>query len=513
MATVAAPVGEVPAGGQDFGTPRYRLYVLIALTVVYTLNFIDRNLLGVVSQPIIDQFGLSDTQYGFLTGPPFALFYAFMGVPIAMAADRFNRVAIISICIAIWSLMTALCGFASGFLFLLLCRVGVAIGEAGSTPPSNSLIGDYFKPRSRAGALGVFGMGVTIGGAFAYGFGGPIGGLTNEAVLAMLAPIGLDGLPAYMGWTGSFGWRFAFIGLGIPGLLIAAVMFFTVKEPPRGYSDPPGTVQMEKASIVDTLRQLAGKPTFWTMAMGASLVAFVGYGLFGFQAPMAQRIAGIGPGDFALTFGVPLALISALGTFLGGWLTARLSGRYRTAVAVIPGIGLLLAVPFYITAFYQMDHASVAVTADGAKYVQGHWPALITWGLGAMFHYAYIGAQYTIGQGVVSARSRASAIAILLVMVALIGNGVGPQVVGLLSDMFMNLQLQAYGAGGELTNAICRARDLSALPEAQQQICRAAYGEGLRQSLVAVTLVFIPAAAFYFLAARTLDKDMVASRH
>ena len=182
-------------------------------------------------------------------------------------------------------------------------------------------------------------------------------------------------------------------------------------------------------------------------------------------------------------------------------------------MAVIPGIGLLLAVPFYITAFYQMDHASVAVTADGAKYVQGHWPALITWGLGAMFHYAYIGAQYTIGQGVVSARSRASAIAILLVMVALIGNGVGPQVVGLLSDMFMNLQLQAYGAGGELTNAICRARDLSALPEAQQQICRAAYGEGLRQSLVAVTLVFIPAAAFYFLAARTLDKDMVASRH
>jgi cytochrome c biogenesis factor len=242
-------------------------------------------------------------------------------------------------------------------------------------------------------------------------------------------------------------------------------------------------------------------------------VAFVGYGLFGFQAPMAQRIAGIGPGEFALTFGVPLALISALGTFLGGWLTARLSSRFSTAVAVIPGIGLLLAIPFYITAFYQMDYASVAVTADGAKHVQGHWPALISWGLGAMFHYAYLGAQYTIGQGVVSSRSRASAIAILLVLVALIGNGVGPQVVGILSDMFMSLQLQAQGAGGELTNAVCRARDLSALPEAQQQICRAAYGEGLRQSLVAVTLVFIPAAAFYFLAARTLDKDMVASRH
>ena len=513
MATVAAPAGEAPAGGRDFGTRQYRAYVLFTLTAVYTLNFIDRNLLGVVSQPIIDQFSLSDTQYGFLTGPPFALFYAFMGVPIAMAADRFNRVAIISLCIAIWSLMTALCGFAPGFVFLLLCRVGVAIGEAGGTPPSSSLIGDYFKPRSRAGALGVFGMGVTIGGAFAYGFGGPIGGLTNEAVLSMLAPLGLEGLPAQMGWTGSFGWRFAFIGLGIPGLLVALLMFLTVKEPPRGYSDPPGTVQMEKASIAETLRQLATKPTFWTMALGASLVAFVGYGLFGFQAPMAQRIAGIGPGEFALTFGVPLALISALGTFLGGWLTARLSARFSTAVAVIPAVGLLLAIPFYITGFYQMDHASVVVAGDGAKHVTGHWPALIAWGLGAMFHYAYLGAQYTIGQGVVSSRSRASAVAILLVLVALIGNGIGPQVVGILSDLFMSLQLQAQGAGAGLTTAICRAKDLSALPEAQQLVCRAAYGEGLRQSLVAVTLVLIPASVFYFLASRTLDKDMVASRH
>ena len=228
---------------------------------------------------------------------------------------------------------------------------------------------------------------------------------------------------------------------------------------------------------------------------------------------MAQRISGIGPGEFALTFGVPLALISALGTFLGGWLTTRLSARFNTAVAVIPGVGLLLAIPFYITAFYQMDHAGVVTAADGAKQVTGHWPALISWGLGAMFHYAYIGAQYTIGQGVVSSRSRASAIAILLVLVALIGNGVGPQVVGILSDTFMDMQLQAHGAGAGLTNAICRAKDLSALPETQQLVCREAYGEGLRQSLVAVTLVFIPAAAFYFLAARTLNKDMVASRH
>ena len=125
MAIASTPAGEAPAGGQSFGTPGYRLYVLLSLTFVYTLNFIDRNLLGVVGPQIIREFGLSSTEYGFLNGPPFALFYALMGIPIAMAADRFNRVAIMALCIAVWSLMTALCGFALSFAFLLIARIGV----------------------------------------------------------------------------------------------------------------------------------------------------------------------------------------------------------------------------------------------------------------------------------------------------------------------------------------------------------------------------------------------------
>jgi hypothetical protein len=182
------PAGDAPAGGQSFGTRSYRGYVLLSLTLVYTLNFIDRNLLGVVAQPIIAEFGLTDTEYGFLNGPPFALFYALMGIPIAIAADRYNRVVIMALCIAVWSLMTALCGFASSFVFLLIARVGVAIGEAGGTPPSNSIIADYFKPKSRANALGIFAMGVTLGGALANGFGGPIAGLTDETVVSLLQP-------------------------------------------------------------------------------------------------------------------------------------------------------------------------------------------------------------------------------------------------------------------------------------------------------------------------------------
>jgi MFS family permease len=510
LAIAPAPAGEAAAGGTSYGSPGYRLYVLLTLTMVYTLNFIDRNLLGVVSQPIIAEFGLSDAQYGFLAGPPFALFYALMGIPIAMAADRFNRVVIISICIAIWSIMTALCGLATSFLFLLIARVGVAIGEAGSTPPSNSILADYFKPRSRAAALGVFAMGVTLGGALANAFGGTIAGLHGPAFGSWLDSIGLSNISAMFDWSKIEGWRIAFVVIGVPGVIVALICLFTVKEPPRGFSDPPGTMKVQKASISETLKELGPKRTFWTMAIGASLVALVGYGHFSFQAPMAQRVAGIGPGEFALNFGLPLALISAVGTFLGGWLTERISPRLNSAVAVIPAIGLLLAIPLYIGGFYLIEQASVVTMENGHKMVQGQWPALICWGAGAMCHYAYLGAQYTIGQGVVSARSRASAIAVLLLLVALIGNGIGPQIVGILSDMFMHGQIVASGMGDTLTTEICRARDLSALAPDAQTVCRAAYGEGLRQSLVAVTCVFIPAALFFFLSATTLKRDMVA---
>ncbi|MEZ6030097.1 MAG: MFS transporter [Hyphomonadaceae bacterium] len=496
----AAPAGEAPAGGQSFGTPGYRAYVLLSLTFVYMLNFIDRSLLGVVAQPIIREFGLTDTQYGFLNGPPFAIFYALMGIPIAMMADRFNRVLIMVFCIAIWSLMTALCGFATSFVFLLIARVGVAIGEAGGTPPSNSIIADYFKPKSRANALGIFAMGVTIGTALANAFGGPIGSLSDESVVSFFSSIGLGDIHTQLGWGEHFGWRFAFIALGLPGLLVALLLLFTVKEPPRGFSDPPGTVHVEKANVVETLKELGSKPTFWTMSVGASLVAFVGYGHFGFQAPMMQRLHGIGPGEFALNYGVPLALVSAVGTFLGGYITQLLSSRFVTSVAWVPAIGLAASIPFYIAGFY----------------MEPGTPQLFVWGAGAICHYSYLGAQYPIGQGVVSMRARATAIAILLFIVALVGNGVGPQFLGIMSDTFMGMQIQSLDPSGVLSQPIClqevTGRGDPAAPMAAESlaICKAAYGEGVRQAMSLQTLFFIPAAALFFLASLTLKKDMVA---
>lgn len=494
MTDITADGGARPA--TSFGSKPYRGYVLTMLVLVYTLNFIDRNLLSVIAQPVIDEFNLSDSQYGFLNGPPFAIFYAIMGIPIAMAADRFNRVWIIALCISIWSIMAALCGFATSFAFLLMARIGVAIGEAGCTPPANSLIADYFTPRNRANALGIFSMGVTIGGALSNAFGGPIAtGLNGPAVASILESWNWTWALNALDWSQVEGWRVAFVVIGAPGVLLALLVLVTVREPPRGYSDP-GTQRVEKASIRDTWRELGSKRTFWTMAIGAALTALVGYGLAGFQAPMAQRIHGISPGDFALQYGVPLALFAAAGTFLGGFLTEKLTPRFPNAVAWLPGVGLLLSIPFYEIAFF--------MPTERLDLARGFWC------VAAVLHYAYIGSQYTIGQGVVTTRSRASAIAVLLLTVALIGNGLGPQIVGWLSDVFMSMQIAQNGMGDVLTNEICRARDLSALPEAQRAVCTAAYGEGLRLSMAATALFFIPAALLFIISGATLQKDMVA---
>jgi len=493
--TAAAP----DAAGRSYGAPSYRGYVLILLTLVYTLNFIDRNLLSVIAQPVINAFNLSDTEYGFLNGPPFAIFYALMGIPIAIAADRYNRVVIIALCIAIWSIMAALCGFATSFAFLLIARIGVAIGEAGCTPPANSLIGDYFKPQSRANALGIYAMGVTIGAALANAFGGPIAtNLTGANVEQWLQAQNLAALFP-IDWSNVEGWRIAFVVIGAPGVIIALIVLFTIKEPPRGFSDPPGMARRDGAGIVETLRELATKRTFWMMSAGAALTALVGYGLAGFQAPMAQRIHGISPGDFALQFGVPLSLAAAAGTFIGGFATEKLTPRFPTAVCWVPALGLFLSVPFYELAYFMPTE-----NIDLAWWL---------WGVASLLHFTYLGAQYTIGQGVVSTRSRASAIAVLLLIVALIGNGLGPQIVGFMSDMFMTMQLAANGMEGILTNEMCRAKDvLATLPEAQRAICTAAYGEGLRQSMAATALIFIPAAACFWLSSLTYQKDLVA-RH
>jgi len=484
--------------GRNIGSAAYRRYVVLSLLGIYTLNFIDRQLLGVMAQPIIAQFNLTDTQYGFLNGPPFALFYALMGIPIAMAADRWNRVRILALCIALWSVMTALCGLATGFMFLLIARIGVAIGEAGCTPPANSIIGDHFRPRDRARAIGTYTMGVPIGGALASFIGGPIAQLSDERVRGLLAGVGLGWMPDTLQWGTGFGWRFAFLALGIPGVIIALIVLLTMKEPPRGASDPPGAPRQEKAGFGETLRLLRGKRSFWIMTAGAGLTALVGYGHFGFQAAMMQRLHGMPPGEFAVRFGGPLALAAAFGTWMGGWLTDRLTPRSPSAVAWLPAAGLLIALPFYLMAFHQPgDRLGLAFAL---------------WLVAAVVHYAYGSAQFTISQSLVPSRSRASTVAIVLLIIALVGNGIGPQLVGFLSDAFMAHAIESTGFGGVLDTTTCRARDLSALAPELREACTRAYGLGLQRSMAVTTLIFLPAAACYWLSSRWLQRDRLAAQ-
>ena len=471
-----------------YGSKGYRTYVLLMLMAVYTLNFIDRNLIGVLAEPIIQTFSLSDTQFGLLASWPFAIFYAVMGLPIAMAADRFNRVNIIVICIVLWSVMTALCGIAAGFITLMLFRIGVAIGEAGCTPPANSIIGDYYPAKHRATALGIYSMGVTLGGVLAYLFGGPLAELSGPTFGAWLSSIGVGGLFSGIDWQNVEGWRIAFVVIGLPGVIIGALVWLTVREPPRGYSDPPNASGIEKASTKETWQELMSKPSFWWMSAGAALAAVVGYGLFTFQIPFLIREHGLGVREASINFGAPLSAVAALGTFLGGYLTDRFSHRFKTAVAIIPAIGLLLAVPLYIFAFYA---SSLTVV-------------FIVWALAAVCHYAYLGAQYNIGQGVVSARSRATAIAILLIIVSIIGNGIGPQFVGIMSDVFTGANLSGDG----LSASICAAAD--GLTPEQLALCAEGRSAGLKQSISVTTLWFVAAAFCFYMSSRHLENDLVA---
>lgn len=496
MATAPAPAAHTSETGQSFGTPGYRLYILVVLTLVYTVNFIDRNLLNVIGPQIIADFKLSDTEFGFLNGPPFAVFYALMGIPLAMAADRYNRVIIVALCVSVWSIMAATCGFASSFLFLLIARIGVAVGEAGGTPPSNSIIGDYFKPRSRAAALAIFAMGVTIGGALSNYFGGPIAQhLNGPAVQKIFQDLGWDWAANMLDWSKVAGWRVAFVVIGAPGVILALILLLTVREPPRGYSDPASTARGQKANMIETLKELATKPTFWTVSIAAALTALVGYGLTAFQAPMIVRLHGLTSAQFAWELGGPLSIVAALGTFAGGFIVERWTPKLHQAVAIVPAIGLLLAIPLDIFAWYQPTENLLTTTR-------------LIWFGGVFFHYMYLGSQYTISQGVVSAKSRASAVAILLLIIALLGNAPGPLITGWLSDMFMSMELR--GATG-LTSELCRnAAEVAKLAPDQAATCNHAYAEGLRSSMVATLLIFIPAALFFFLSSLTLKKDLVA---
>jgi predicted MFS family arabinose efflux permease len=385
------PTKLQPQTTDRYSSPKYQYYVLFILTIVYTFNFVDRQLLAILAEPIKQDLSLSDTQLGLLTGFSFAIFYVVAGIPIARWADKSNRRNIISVAIGLWSLMTAVSGFAQNYVQLLLARIGVGIGEAGGSPPAHSMISDIFPVEKRATALATYSTGVNIGVMLGF----LLGGILNEY----------------------FGWRVAFFVVGLPGILVALVLRFTVQEPTRGFSDKQVILE-DSPPLMDVVKLLWSRKSFRHLSFAAALSAMLSYGSTAWVAPYFIRIHHLGTAELGLMLALVAGLAGAVGTFSAGFLSDRLGRSDKRWYLWIPGICKLSLVPAVLF-IYSTDHAYAAL-----------WVYIIPGFLSS----TYIGPAIAMLHGLVSSRMRALASAILFFIINLIGLGIGPWLVGAISD-------------------------------------------------------------------------------
>ena len=369
-----------------------RPYVTLALLLlVYTFNFADRVLLGVMAMPIKLDLGLSDSQLGLLGGTAFAIFYATLGVPIAWLADRRSRTWIITIALALWSGFTALCGLAGNFAQLFLARLGVGVGEAGGVAPSYSLIADYFPSHQRARALGVYSFGIPIGSAIGLAFGGVI--------------------------ATTFDWRVAFLSMGVAGLLLAPIFRLLVREPERGGFDRSGAAP--RPAIGEAARLLRGKPTFWLLSFGSAMASTASYGISFWIPSFYVRSFGLGLSEIAFIYAGLILVGGISGSWLGAWLGDRFGPARPSAYFIIPLVALLVSVPFFV----------------GAVLTSSLWLSiallLVPTALGSMG----FGTILTVVQQVVPASLRTTSSALFLLINNLIGLGLGSAILGLVSDV------------------------------------------------------------------------------
>jgi predicted MFS family arabinose efflux permease len=366
-------------------------YVLAVLLVVYTVNFIDRNLLFILLEPIKQELGASDTQMGWLIGFAFALFYTLAGIPIARLADHGSRRGVMSIGIAFWSLMTAASGLVGSYAQLAVARIAVGVGEASATPAAHAMIADLYPPTRRARALSIY----TTGANFGVLFGLLLGGFIQQRL----------------------GWRAAFVLIGMPGLLIALLVRLTLPEPRRGESE--GLVDPGAApAIMTSLRHLAGVPTFCHLAVSAGLYGICCYGLVAWVPAFLIRIHGLSPGETGWKSGLAIGIAGAIGTVSVGILTDRLVQRDRRWLLWIPAAAAALQIPFHVL-FALSPDADVAILAlVPVSFLNGIFGPL----------------GYTLAQGLAPVRMRAMASATLLFVLNLVGMGLGPMIVGWLND-------------------------------------------------------------------------------
>ncbi|HAE26240.1 MULTISPECIES: spinster family MFS transporter [Hyphomonas] len=481
-----------PGHETGYGSSGYRAYVLSALLVVYIFNFIDRSIFAILTEPMKTSLKLEDWHMGVLGGLAFAIFYTTLGIPIARLAERRSRIGIIVIALSLWSLMTVMCGFAMGFMSLFMFRLMVGVGEAGCTPPAQSVIADYFKPSSRATAASIYALGVPLGGMIAGLAGGPINDyVTGDNVHALLDNWGWTWAVEMIDWKSFEGWRIAFIAVGLPGVVLATIIGMTIKEPPRGYTDPPNASGMptERSGFVAAFKTLMKKPTYVHVVTGAAIASFAGYGIAQFSTSFLRRTHGLSLTEAALIFSLVIGLMAAIGVFLSGFLADKMSVRHPKALSWMPALGMGLSVPLYWLGYL-------------APTVPLMLPPLMA---AALLHYFYLGPMYAVSTGVADARTRATAVAITLFAVNLIGIGLGPTLIGILSTVLKTMMLGGHDLG--LTLEICK--DVTGLPDAQAAACNSANARGLQWSIIIFASLYGWAALHYLWAGKTLQRDMI----
>jgi predicted MFS family arabinose efflux permease len=467
--TTAAPTA--PATPRPAYSENYRRLVLFLLVTAYTLNFIDRTIIATLGQPIKDTLKISDTQLGLLGGLYFALLYTFLGIPIARFAERFSRVNIIAGAIVIWSAFTALCGTAGNFATLAAYRFGVGIGEAGLSPPAHSLISDYYEPKKRASALSV------------YSFGIPLGTMIGAIASSQIAK--------------HFGWRMAFMVVGLPGVAVVK---------------PRASLAGEVAELWAVVKILFGRWPIFNMVMGITLVSFSGYGGGQFAQPYFLRnfhqldIAAVG-----LIVGLAAGFGQGIGTLIGGPVTDAMSRRLSPRwYALVPAIGVTLAYPFHV-----------------GVYTAASWQAAAAFMLvPGMLAYVYLAPTFGVIQNMAPTHQRATAAAIMLFFLNLIALGGGPPFTGWVIDHFAAFHYAHPGVNGlwdavsgfggthpaDFQVACPGGKAAKTAADAAKAACSGALVLGTRQGVIVAYAFSLWGAFHYLLGSFGLGKALARAR-
>lgn len=423
------------------------IWALAALFLLNTMNYVDRLLFGVSQELIKTDLGLTDFQLGLLGGPAFAILYIIAAFPIARVAERGNRVTIIAVSFGAWSAMTAICGMAGSFVQMLIGRAGVSIGEAGCSPPSHSLISDYFPPARRTTAMSI------------YGTAGPVG--------AVIAAIG-------GGWAAQhYGWRAAFIGCGLVGIVAALLFRLTMREPAR-------SIDPKRPSFLATVKALFAKRSFIAVAAAGGVAGFASYSNHQYMVSFLMRAHGLPVSSAATVLGLATGGVGMFIMLITGPLIEGGRRRFPGIRTWLPAVGLIWSGCFFVVAF-----------------LTGSTPvAIVLLFVASLGQHFYMPAMYTLAQDVAPPSMRATAAALMIGVISLVGYGLGPPLVGLVSDMLGQVAMVAHGTTVE---ACARAVSPS---------CAAASAQGLRLSLSIGSTGFILAGLLFWRSGRSIAQDM-----